>query len=163
MTIFGKRLSEYVAFSKPFLILILVVGIARLAMSLGGAPSSIAKWFSITVMIWIGVLYYSVRVFTSGFGSYKQLLPICFLHMATAQVVIVPAIILAIFTGTDNIYSAPEYYFGSDGKTWAHAAAHLFGGMTIGSLMSWLVGCVIMFVTKKFAVRDKDIKIGSRA
>ena len=44
MTILGKRLSEYVAFSKPFLGLILVAGIARLALSLGGVPSSTAKW-----------------------------------------------------------------------------------------------------------------------
>ena len=34
MTIFGKRLSEYVAFSKPFLGLILVVGIVRFGLSL---------------------------------------------------------------------------------------------------------------------------------
>jgi hypothetical protein len=35
MNIFGKRLAEYVAFSKPFLGLILAVGISRLALSLG--------------------------------------------------------------------------------------------------------------------------------
>jgi hypothetical protein len=53
MLIFGKRLSGYVAFSKPFLGLIVVAGIARLALSLGGAPNSIAKWLSITAMIGI--------------------------------------------------------------------------------------------------------------
>ncbi len=163
MNIFGKRLSEYVAFSKPFLGLILVVGIARLALSLGGVPNSTVKWLSINAVGWIGVLYYSVRVHTSGFGSYKQLLPICFLQMVTAQVVIVPAIILAIFTGTDNIYSAPEYAFGSDGKTWTHVAAHLFVGTTIGSLISWLVGCLIMFATKKLVTRGKDTKAAARA
>jgi hypothetical protein len=162
MTIFGRRLSEYVAFSKPFLILILAVGIARLALSLGGVSNSLAKWVSITAVIWIGVLYYSVKVYTSGFGSYKQLLPICFLHMATAQLVIVPAIILAIFTGTDNIYSVPEYAFGSDGKTWAHVAAHLFIGTTIGSLFSWLIGSLVMFTTSKLATRRGDPKAASQ-
>jgi hypothetical protein len=155
MKFFGKRLSEYVAFSKPFLALILVVGIARLALSLGGVPNSMVKWISINAVGWIGVLYYSVRVHTSGFGSYQQLLPICFLQMVAAQVVIVPAIILAIFTGTDNIYSAPEYSFGGDGKNWLHVAAHLFIGTTIGSLMSWLVGCVIMFATRKLVTNGK--------
>jgi hypothetical protein len=163
MTIFGKRLSEYVAFSKPFLILILVVGISRLALSLGGVSNSIAKWFSITAVIWIGLLYYSVRVHTSGFGSYKHLLPICVLQSLVAQLVIVPAIVLAIFTGTDNVYSAPEYYFGSDGKTWAHAAAHLFVGTTIGPLIGWLFGCVIMFATRKVLTRGNDTKAASRA
>jgi hypothetical protein len=131
MTIFGKRLSEYFAFCKPFLGLILVVGIARLALSLGGAPNSTAKWLSITAVIWIGVVYYAIRVHTSGFGSYKQLLPICVLQSLAAQAVIVPGIILAIFTGKDNIYSAPEYAFGGDGKTWLHVGAHLVIGTTL--------------------------------
>ena len=79
MTIFGKRPSEYVAFAKPFLGLVLLVGIARLALSLAGTPNSTARWLSITAVIWIGVVYYAIRVHTSGFGSYKQLFPICFL------------------------------------------------------------------------------------
>jgi hypothetical protein len=163
MTIFGKRLSEYVAFSKPFLSLILVVGLARFVLSFAGVPNSAAKWFSITAVIWIGVLYYSVRIHTSGFGSYKHLLPICVLQSLAAQVIIVPAIVLAIFTGHDNIYSAPEYSFGSDGKTWSHVAAHLGLGTTIGPLVGWLVGCLIMFAAKKLVTKGKDAQAAMRA
>ncbi len=163
MKMFGKNLSEYVAFSKLFLGLILVVGIFRLALSLGGVPNTTAKWLSITAVIWIGVLYYSIRVHTSGFGSYKQLLPIFILQSLAAQAIIVPAILLAIFTGTDNIYSAPEYSFGGDGKTWLHAGAHLLVGTTIGPLVGWLVGCLILFATKKLATRGKDTKAVARA
>ena len=112
MTIFGKPLSEYISFAKPFLGLILVVGIVRLALSLGGVPDSAAKWLSITAVAWIGVVYFAIRVHTTGFGTYKHLLPICVLQGITTQVVIVPAIILAIFTGQDNIYSVPEVFFG---------------------------------------------------
>src|SRR5688572_4645036 len=163
MTIFGKPLSEYVAFSKLFLGLILVVGILRLALSLGGTPNSTAKWFSISAVIWIGVLYYAIRVHTSGFGSYKQLLPIVFLMQAiVAQPIIVAGIVIAIFTGTDNIYSTPEYSFGSDGKTWLHVGAHLLLGTTIGTLVFWLVGCVIMFATKKLS-RGRDTRVTARA
>ena len=162
MTIFGKRLSEYVAFSKPFLSLILVVGIVRFVLSFAGVPNSAAKWFSITVVMWIGGLYYAVKIHTSGFGSYKHLLPICVLQSITAQVIIVPAIILAIFTGHDNIYSAPEFSFGSDGKTWLHVAAHLFIGTTIGSVMGWLVGCLIMFAAKKLVTKRKDAQAAMR-
>ena len=162
MTIFGKRLSEYVAFSKPSLGLILVVGIVRFVLSFAGVPNSAAKWFSITVVMWIGGLYYAVKIHTSGFGSYKHLLPICVLQSITAQVIIVPAIILAIFTGHDNIYSAPEFSFGSDGKTWLHVAAHLFIGTTVGSVMGWLVGCLIMFAAKKLVTKRKDAQAAMR-
>jgi hypothetical protein len=156
MMIFGKRLSEYIAFCRPILILILIVGIVRLALSLGGVSNSIDKWISITVVMWLGLIYYAVRVHTSGFGSYKQLLPICFLQSWTAQLVIIPSIILAIFTGKDNIYSLPEFAFGGDGKTWLHVIGHVVGGGIVGPLIAWLVGCVIMFVTKKVGTRDTE-------
>jgi len=162
MTIFGKRLSEYVAFCKPFLALILVVGIGRLALSLGGVSASIVKWLSITAVTWIGIVYYSVRVHTSGFGSYKHLLPICVLQGVVGQAIIVSGIVIAILSGKDNIYSLPEYAFGGDGKTWLHVGAHLVFGTTIGPLVGWLVGCVIMFAIKKLA-RGKDTRATARA
>jgi hypothetical protein len=73
-----------------------------------------------------------------------------------AQVIIAPAIMLAILTGQDNIYSVPEYSFGQDGKTWLHVAAHLGLGTTIGPLVSWIVGCLIMFAAKKLVTKGKD-------
>jgi len=152
MTIFGKRLSEYFNFSKPVLGLIVLVAITRLALSLGGVSNSAIRWFSITITIWLGVLYFAIRVHTTGFGSYKQLLPICYLMSISAQAVIVPSIILAIVTGHDNIYSIPENFFGNDGKSWFHVAGHVFiGGLSLGPLISWALGCLIMFITKKAA------------
>ena len=161
MTIFGKRLGEYVEFCKPFLVLVPIAGIVRLAVSLGGAPNSTAKWISVTALVGIGVLYYSVRVHTSGFGGYKQLLVISVLLNLAAQIVIIFGIVLAIVTGTPNIYSAPEYAFGSDGATWFHAAAHLFIGTTAGSVFPWLIGSLVLFLTKK--VSHTDSKINSLA
>ena len=99
--------------------------------------------------MWIGVFYYSIRVRSTGFGSYKHLLPVLFLQSLVAQVFIAGAIILAIVTGTDNIFSVPEYSFGNDGKTWTHVGAHLLLGTTIGTLIPWLLGCVILFIAKK--------------
>lgn len=163
MSVFGKRPSEYFAFCKPLLGLILVVGLARLVLSLSGAPNSTAKWLSITAVTWVGVLYYAVRIHTTGFGSYKHLLPVCFFMSLVSEVIIVPAIMLAKFTGHDNIYSAPEYSFGSDGKTWGHVAAHLGLGTTIGPLVGWLVGCLIMFAAKKLVAKGTDESATARA
>jgi len=173
MRIFGKPLSEYVAFSKLFLGLILIIGIVRLALSLAGVPNSTAKWVSLTGVIWIGILYFSIRVHTSGFGSYRQLLPIFMLQSLAAQVIIVTAIVLAILTGTDNIYSAPDYsggrvgqfLFGANyhGKTWFHAVAHLVLGSTIRPLLDWLVGSLIMLTTRKLVAKDEDTKTLARA
>jgi len=93
MTIFGKPLSQYAEFCKPFLVLVPVAGIVRLALSLGGVPNSTAKWISVTALVGIGVLYYAVRVHASGFGSYKQLLVVSVLLNLAAQVVIIFGIV----------------------------------------------------------------------
>ena len=158
MTIFGRPLSDYVRFCKPFLVLIPIVGILRLALSVSGEPNSTVKWFSITALTWIGVLYYAVRVHTTGFGSYKQFLPICVLLNLAGQVVIISGIMIAIVTGVGNIYSAPEYAFGGDGKTWLHVGAHLGIGTIAGSLVPWLIGSLVLFATKKLVRSDSRIK-----
>ena len=149
MRIFGKHLSEYVAFCRVFLLLIPVAGIIRLALSLSGTPNSTDRWISMTALTWIGVVYLSVRVHTSGFGSYRHLLVVCALLNISTQVISIAAIVLAILTDTNNIYSSPEFAFGGDGKTWSHAASHLFIGTTAGSLVPWLIGSLILAVTRK--------------
>ena len=149
MTIFGKRLSEYASFASLFLGLIFIVGIARLGLSLAGVGNATTKWFSITVVTLVGIVYYGVRVHTSGFGSYKQLLPIYFLQSLIAQAIVIAGIVLAISNGKDNVFSAPEYSGGGDGKNWGHVAAHAVLGLIAGPLVAWLIGSLIMLVTKK--------------
>jgi hypothetical protein len=153
MTIFGKKLSEYCRFQQAILWLIGVVGVAKLAMSLAGLPDETTKWLSITVLTIAGVIYYGVRVHTSGFGSYKQLLPLIFNQNVLAQGIIAAGIIIAMVTGRDNVFTAPEYSPSADGKTWLHVGAHLLLGTTVGTLLSWLVASIVMWVTRRVARR----------
>lgn len=146
---FGKPLSEYVSFAKPILLLIIVVGVARLALSLAGVQNAAVKWLSITAVLFIGLVYFAIRTYTTGFGGYKQLFPLLFLQSVVSQVIIATGIVIAIATHRDNIFSAPEYSGGGDGKTWLHVGAHIVLGTTIGPLLAWLVGCVITWVAKK--------------
>jgi hypothetical protein len=155
MKIFGKPLHEYVRFCRLFLILVAVIGITRLALSLAGAPNATATWFSMTAVVWIGVLYYAVRVHTSGFGTYKHLLPVVAILNLTAQAIAIVGIVTAIITGVDNIFSAPEYAFGSDGKSWLHLGAHLVVGTTVGTLIPWLMGSLIMFISTKLTKQKR--------
>src|SRR5262245_57758490 len=149
MTIFGKPLSAYVQFSRFFLVLVPLIGITRLVLSLGGEPNSMVKWVSATVCVFIATIYYAVRVHTSSFGSYKQLLVICVLLNLSMQIVSIAGIVLSAVTGTPNIYTAPEY--GGTINPWLHAGAHLVIGTVAGSIVPWLVGSLVLFVTKKLA------------
>jgi hypothetical protein len=151
---FGKSFSEYVSFEKVVLWIIAIVGLGRLALSLGGVSNSAARWLSISVVMLLGVVYVSIRVHTSGFGSYKQLLPLIWIQTALAQSIVAGGIVLSIITHKENIFSAPEFSGGGDGKNWGHVGAHLAIGFLIGPLVLWLVGSLILLVTKKVAPRD---------
>jgi hypothetical protein len=150
--IFGKRCADYIRFQRAILGLVLVVGLARLGLSLAGLPNSTTKWLSLTVLTLLGIFYYGVRVHTSGFGSYKQLLPLIFNQNALAQVIVIVGIVIGILTGHDNVFTAPEYSGGQDGKNWFHVIAH---GVVIlvFPLVGWLVASLVMWVTKKVAPR----------
>jgi small basic protein len=151
MTIFGKTISQYLSFQKYMLLLILVVGLARLFLSLGGVPDSTTKWLSISVVALIGIFYYGIRVHTTGFGSYKQLLPLNFFQSVVAQGIVIAGIVIAIYMNKDNVFSAPEYSGGSDGKNWLHVLAHLIVALIVGPLFGWLIGSIVLFITKKVA------------
>jgi hypothetical protein len=155
MKIFGKTLGEYVHFQRIILALILVVGLARLVLSLAGVPNDTVKWLSTTAVGVAGIFYYAIRVHTSGFGSYKQLLPLLVNQHVVAHGITIIGIIWAIATGQSNIFSAPEYSGGQEGSNWIHVVAHVGVGMIGFSLVGWLLGSGIMWVTKKVAPRGE--------
>jgi hypothetical protein len=151
---FGKTVAQYLGFQKVVLALIVLVFLVRLALSLGGTPNATAKWASVTVVLLLGVVYYGVAVHTRGFGSYKQLLPLLFFQSLLGEGLVALAVVLAIFTGTDNIYTAPEYSGGGDGKNWLHVVAHLVIGAIVLPLVSWGISSLVLLVTKKVAPRS---------
>jgi len=151
--IFGKPLSEYVRFQRVFLILIVVVGLARLFLSLSGMPNATVKFLSITVLGIVGILYYGIRVHTTGFGSYKQLLPLIVIQNVVTHTLIIAAIVLARLTHQVNIYSAPEY--GGNASARYHILGHLLIGMVAFSLVGWLVASIVMWVTKRVSGKGR--------
>ena len=151
--IFGKPLSEYVRFERVFLILIVVVGLARLVASLAGMPNATVRFLSITVIGLVGIVYYGIRVHTTGFGSYKQLLPLLVIQNVVTHTLIIAAIVLARLTHHVNIYSAPEY--GGNASTRFHVLGHVLIGMVGFSLVGWLLASIVMWVTKRVSGKGR--------
>lgn len=150
---FGKSVTQYLGFQKVVLALIVLAWLVRLTLSLTGTPNASAKWISVTVVLLLGVVYYGVAVHTRGFGSYKQLYPLVLFQSLVGEGLVALAIALAILTGVDNIYTAPEYSGGGDGKNWVHVVAHLVVAAVILPLVSWGVSSLVLLVTKKVAPR----------
>lgn len=150
---FGKSVGEYLRFQKVVLAVIVVAWLVRLVLSLAGTPNATAKWVSVTVVLLVGLLYYGVAVYTRGFGSYKQLYPLALFQSLLGEGLVAAAVALAIFTGRDNIYTAPEYSGGGDGKNWLHVVAHLVIAAVVLPLVGWGISSLVMLVTKKVAPR----------
>ncbi|HEY8234648.1 MAG: hypothetical protein ACHQM7_09470 [Vicinamibacterales bacterium] len=158
---FGKSLSEYVAFQRPVLMLIAVVWVMRLGLSMAGMPASGAKFVSVTGVVLLGALYYGWAVGQKDFGSFKQLYGLNLIQGIVSQTLVALAIVLAIVTGQDNIYTIPEFYPPSagndstglppDGKNFGHAIAHLVVGAVLIPIVGWLLGSVVHLVTRKRA------------
>jgi hypothetical protein len=148
MRIFGKTLDDYLRFATGVVALVVVVGVARLVLSMAGVPVSAAKFVSVTTMALLGVVYFGVKVHTSGFGSYRQLLPLMVITLGAASWVSGFAVVLAIVTGRDNIYSIPEYSGGQDGKTFFHAFAHFVIAPFVAGLIAWGLSSLVMLATK---------------
>jgi hypothetical protein len=147
----GKRLGQYLAFQRVVLVLLAVVGLARLVLSLAGLPNATVLWLSMNVVAWAGTLYYGVAVHTKGFGSYRQLLPLVFLQMVLFQSIAVLGILLSI-AGFPNIFAAPEYSFGAQSQ-WVHLLGHVTIGIIVPSLLSWGVASLVMLITKRLTRR----------
>jgi hypothetical protein len=147
MTIFGKKLSEYVAFQKVVLAIIVVVGLLRLGTSLAGMADSTTRWFSMTVVVLLATIWYGVAVHTHRFGSYRQLLPLLVIQAAVSNAIVIAGILIAAATGKANVFTAPEY--GGDSSTLFHVGGHVVFGVGVGSLLGWLLASIVMFVTKK--------------
>ncbi len=149
----GPGVGQYLSFQRLFLVAIVVVFVVRFALSLAGTPNATARWFSVTVVLLLGTLYYGVAVHTRGFGSYKQLYPLSLFQSLLGEGLVALAVVLAIVTGQDNIYAAPEFSGGVDGKNWPHVFAHLVIAAVVLPLVSWAISSLVLLVTKKVAPR----------
>lgn len=159
---FGKSLSQYVSFERPILILITVVWLMRLGLSTAGMPVAGVRLVSVTGVLLLGSLYYGWVASQQGFGSFKQLYGANLLQGLYSQTLIAAAIVLAIVTGQDNIYTIPEFYPASagsdplglppDGKSFGHAIAHVvLVGAIVGPIVGWLLSSAAYLATRKRA------------
>jgi len=148
---FGKPLSQYLDFQKVILGLIAAVGLARLGLSLAGAPHTVVAFLSMHVVAWAGALYYGLAADRHGLTRYKQLLPPALFQTLVMQSIAVLGILLAI-AGFANVYAAPEYSFGAQSQ-WIHVLAHVTIGIVVPTLLIWGVASLVRLITTKMTRR----------
>jgi len=145
---FGKRLADYTRFEGWILLLLVAVFLVRLGLSLNGASYSQIRWFSMNLVLLVGLVYCSVAVHVRKFGAYRQLFGLVLVQNVLSHMLIALAIVLSMVTARPNVFTAPEVSGGSDGANVLHVVAHVIGGFIV-SVFAWLLGSVILFVTRK--------------
>lgn len=143
---FGKSYADYLRFQAPILVAVAFVGAARLGLSLAGEPNSVVKYLSMTAVGFAGIFYYGLQVRRTGFGSYRNMLPLIFNQGLIAHAIAILGIGLSAM-GMTNAFDAPEFRGpGSTADTTplTHALAHIFIGPWAGTLVGWLMGSIVM-------------------
>ena len=153
----GKSLGDYFRFQRWILVLIVAAFVVRFSLSLTGMPNTQIRWVSINVVLLVGLVYCAVAVHTRGFGAYKQLLGLLLVQNLVAHMLIALAILLGILAGLDSIFTAPEFFGGADGKTWVHFASHVLV-WPLPALFGWLVGAIILLVTRRLYAPGTIVK-----
>ena len=101
--------------------------------------------------------YYAIVAKREGLG-FRHLFAMCFVQGLYSQTLIALAIVLAMVTGHDNIYTIPEFYAAAqggapmpvDGKNGIHALAHvLFAGALVMPLLGWAAGSILLVIARR--------------
>ena len=155
---FGKPFAFYLARQRTPLLAITIMFFVRFALSVAGAPAVSGKVLSVTAVLLLALPYYALLAKREGLG-FRHLYAFCFIQGLFSQVLVALAIAVGILTGTDNMYTIPEFYpfsngsnpsFPIDGKNWMHAGAHIvFAGAIFIPLGTWIVSSVLLFIARR--------------
>jgi hypothetical protein len=148
---FGKPVREYLELQKWWLCALVILGLLRIVLSIGGPPSPAVKWWTSTNLLgYAAAVYYGVAGYRRGF-LFKQLYPLVLFHVVVFHALAILGILLTI-AGYPNLYATPEVT--AFQNQWWHIGAHLTVGMAVGPLFGWAVASLAMLVARTVAPRS---------
>ena len=113
------------------------------------APHFIAHAFSVTaaetIAIFLAVLLMEVR----RKGSYINVVVASFMLTVWAQALIILAILFAVVTKINNVFTIPEFSVpGDDRYHVRHIMGHLTFGIGLGVIFGAVMGCILLFLLR---------------
>lgn len=141
-----KTEASLLSILQPGFLLIVACWLGRLLFAAGGLPRFFVYVTSLSVAAPLAIILTTVLLHARGQSSYRRVFLSAFLLVGCAQLLIITAIVFALQTGIDNVYTAPAFSIPNDPQHVAHLWGHLvaipFGtvvGGGIGSLVLWLL------------------------
>ena len=146
MRVGGHRMRDHVRLLLPLLAFLLVVWLLRLLLAAAGASLSVSRVFSVTTASAVAVFLAVLLIHFHGFGGYTNVVTTSLLLNAWSQILIVIAILFAVATGTENVYTLPEFSVpGDDPMHLRHIFGHLTFMLGLGTLFGAGVGCLMLW------------------
>ncbi len=108
---------------RRFVGAVFLMGVLRFVLTTAALPDAFVKFFSMTVILFAGILYFALRT-----ESHKERLKAAYLLLFPYMVVEVAALGYTWATGRQTIFHSPDYSFGMPIAT--HTLGHLAGGLT---------------------------------
>jgi hypothetical protein len=146
MRICGHRIREHVRLLAPLFGFITAVWLIRLV--LGALGVGFVRVFSVTGADALAILLAAVLIHMRRFGSYPNVVAASVLLVVWGQLLIVLAIVFAVLSGTNNIFTAPQYSFPRDDT---HHLKHIAGQFIYGGygiLLGAAMGCLLLWVLR---------------
>jgi hypothetical protein len=116
---------------KVFMACVFGMGVLRFILTVIGLPDSTVKYFSMTAVIALGVLYFAVTT-----DTHRERLHAAFFLIIPYMIIEVSALAFTWATGRQTIFHAEEYSMGL--SIVQHTLGHLAGGLTWEPLIAFL-------------------------
>jgi hypothetical protein len=147
MKLFNRAFGEYFQFTKIGIYLLALVAVARFLMKpVLNIPYAQGTFFtSVTILLPILMIVYTIRANAAGLGSYRDLLGIAAVLTLSTAVMIMLAIAVDDFGGIETYYTDPAEPHKGVMNPFQHMGGHLLFGL-ISTLVMWGIGALTHFI-----------------
>ncbi len=149
MKINGYGMRDHIRFLSPLFGLIGAPWVLRFIVFAAGAPAIVAWLASVQGIAAVSLVLAVFLIHFRGFGGYKNVIVCSFMLNAWTQILIIAAILFAVYTGTENAFTRPEFSLGEDPGHLRHMKGHLTGGIGVGTLISAVLGSALLWLLRK--------------
>ncbi len=149
MRVSGRTMKEYIQLLTPLFGIIAAVWALRFFLGQVGAPDWLIRPVSVTLVVPVSIILMTLLIRVKRFGGYPSVIVGAFFLVTWSQLLIVAAILLSVFGGVDNIFTAPQFSPGNDPHHMQHIIGHLTFGVGLLTLFSSLMGCVLLFMLRR--------------
>jgi hypothetical protein len=147
MKLFNKPFGEYIQFAKVGVYLLALVSVVRFLMKpVFNIPYAEGTHFvSVTILMPILMIVYTLRARSAGMGSYRDLLGIAAALAIPTMAFIILGITVDTLAGIDTYYTDPAH--GGNLNQFLHIGGHILVTGVGFSLILWGIGSLVHRVT----------------